>query len=181
GYACKFMIRERDGSEDVLARSGHENLAARCEESVEACPRIREQRHTACRGLKESSGGAEAILCHRAASDIKGCARRAEERRMQCRWQVPDEEDVFRPRKIIRVLCAADHKTLMAKLACRPDEELFQRGLTISSVGAQIAERRTKILLQTRRSMGLRIDPAVERSHSASPEPGLQLGECPTA
>ena len=82
---------------------------------------------------------------------------------------------VGRPRSRVRIHGPRDEKAMMDKLARGREKKLFQAGLTIRRVGAQIRE----IALEIRRAfdamMNGGIYPSIERRNDARAEFGLQL------
>ena len=87
------------------------------------------------------------------------------------RRQMPDEEDVVRPGKVLRVLRAADQEALLRAPPGRLDEQRFERRLPVGRVGAEIGQVGA-IMRSTRRDrpMHVGIDMAVERRHAAGAE-----------
>src|SRR5438552_19046814 len=101
--------------------------------------------------------------CHRCASDVEGCFRRAVERGMLRRRKVLHEPDVLGPGKLFRILRASENELLFRKTMRRLDEELLQHSLTIGRVGSEIRKIRFVSRRTRCRLVQLRIDAAIER------------------
>src|SRR5215210_5462562 len=74
-----------------------------------------------------------------------------------------DEKDVGGPRKILRVLGAANEESEMEQLLRRFDEQTLKHLLPIFRVSSQIGQVGAKILNCWHRLMHLRVDAAIER------------------
>ena len=88
--------------------------------------------------------------------------------------QVTDEKDVVRPRKIIRVLCAADEEALAGAASRRLDEQGFQCGLSVGRECAEIGEIGRKVRGGFCGPVDVGIDMSVERNHAPCAKPVAQ-------
>ena len=90
------------------------------------------------------------------------------------RRQVPHEEDVVAPRKVLRILRAADQEAPLRTPPRRLDEKRLQPCLAIRRVGAEIGQVRREARGRLDRPVHVRIDMAVKRHDVPSAELGLQ-------
>src|SRR5688500_12393306 len=87
------------------------------------------------------------------------------------RRKMADEINVARPRKILRVLRAANQEAHVRTHPSPLDEDPLQRCLPIRRVRSEITQIARKFRQRIRRSVYIRIDAPVKRSDTARPEP----------
>src|SRR4051812_851977 len=97
------------------------------------------------------------------------------------RRQVADEIDVRRPRKIGRILGAADQETEILPEARRRHEQLFERALPVLGIRAEIGEIGAVMRLGGNGTVNVGIDVSIERSDVARAEFGAKLIEQPSS
>src|SRR4051812_367155 len=81
-----------------------------------------------------------------------------------------DEIDIRRPRKIGRILGAADQETEVLPEARRRHEQLFERALPVLGIGAEIGEIGSVMRLTGNWAVYVGVDVSIERSDVAGPE-----------
>src|SRR3546814_16746767 len=96
---------------------------------------------------------------------------------MLSRRKMPDEKDVLRPGKGLRILGAADKEALIGAATGRFDEEGRQSALAVFGLGAALGEIRPVMGSRCSRPMNRRIGPAVKRRRAARPPEGAQPGQ----
>jgi hypothetical protein len=92
------------------------------------------------------------------------------------RWrQVTHEEDVRRPGKILRILCAADQESLSWAPLRRLEEKRLHGGLPVCGIGAKIGEVRDVARHRLHRPVHLRVGVTIKRRHLLRAEIALEL------
>ena len=92
-----------------------------------------------------------------------------------------DEEDVLRPGKILWILGAGQHETLLRPEPGRFDEQRLERRLPVARIGPEIGQVGPEPLDARRRPVNLRVDMAIERDRHAGAETAPQLVQRDTA
>src|SRR5215212_1964972 len=110
GDALQLGVAEVEGGDGILARAPDQNVTPRREKGVEPFPPVRQDGRAAGRRLEQAPGRAPAHFGHGLPGDVEGQPRGREERRVLGRRQVPHEEDVVGPGKILRILRTADQE-----------------------------------------------------------------------
>lgn len=77
---------------------------------------------------------------------------------------------VGRPGSRVRIHCPRDKETAMSKLAGGREKKLFETGLTIRRIGAEIGEITFEVRGGFDAVMNGRIDPSVERGNDTRAE-----------
>src|SRR5437868_4029781 len=120
--------------------ASHYQFGTRIKELLDALPPITQQWSAARRGLKQPSRRTITHLRHGAPGDVEGEFGR----RIKCGvfrgGKMADEKDVTGPRKLFRVLRAANQKALLRQPAGRFDQKLIEPGLPIFGVSPEIGE-----------------------------------------
>src|ERR1051326_7444259 len=170
-------VRRLEGVDGLLRAAGDEELLAGRQESGEPFPVVTEERGAAGGGFEEAAGRAVAHLRHRAARDVERQPGGAEEGRVLRRRDVPDEEYVLRPGKVLRIHGAAEEEAPGRQPARGLDEERAQRRLPVGGVGAEIGEVGAIGFHGRDRVMPVGIGAAIEGSDAARAKAGAQLLE----
>src|SRR2546429_1652676 len=88
-----------------------------------------------------------------------------------------DEKDVFGPWKVAGILSAANNETVIRPKPRRSDQKRIEGGLPVIRIGSEIGQRSARSAHPISRTIGARIDAAVERGHAPRPEPPVQRGQ----
>src|SRR5947209_438713 len=102
--AAQFAVGHFQHPRYVVRVRSDQNFSARLEKFIQSRPGISDDRCATSCGFKQSPGGAPAHLAHCLASDIQGEPGGTKKVGMVSRRQVLNEENIFGPGKLSRVL-----------------------------------------------------------------------------
>ena len=111
GYVTGVDPAEAGKHEAVGRFERDEDFCPGLEETVESLPDVAENRRSAGGRFEQPAGGTVAHLGHGSTRHVERDARGRVKGGVFGRGKMPDEEDVFGPGKLDRILCPADQKS----------------------------------------------------------------------
>src|SRR3954453_10937804 len=90
---------------------------------------------------------------------------------------MPDEVDVGRPGKVLRILRASDQEAQILPQKGWRDEQTLECALTIAGISAEIGQGGTVVRLWRSRPVDIGVCVAVERFDSARACQAMEIGE----
>src|SRR4029079_2459660 len=109
-YLLHCLVLKLKRSHYVGRSGGQNDLLIREEKSIQSLPDIADDRRAASGRFEQATGRTPAPLYHCTSGDVKGQPRGAEEGRVFGWRQMTNEINIGRPRKLLRVLSAANRK-----------------------------------------------------------------------
>src|SRR3954464_6570922 len=163
-HPLQLLVIKLKRSHYIGRSAGQDDLLIRLEKCVQSFPNVADHRRAASGGFEQATGRTPAPLHHRTSGDVKGQARRAEEGGVFGRRQMTNEINIGRPRKMLRVLSAADQEPSIRPQLRRYHQQGLEGVLAVFRVGSQIGKIGAIMRQRRRRMMQIRIDMTVEWS-----------------
>ena len=140
GHSLQLLVVKLKRSHYIGRSAGENDLLIGLEKCIQSLPDVADDRRTASGGFEQATGRTPAPLHHGTSGDVKGQTRRAEESGVFGRRQMTNEINIGRPRKLLRVLSAANQEPSIRPQPRRHHQQCLEGVLAVFRVGSQIGK-----------------------------------------